>query len=135
MVKKLQVLISNTMSGFNNIIQRGKPLVIKDDGIIIASDIGSIDFVGDIVSGSVVGENVTETFVGSSDTVVKGETVSFSGTSGTLANTPTSGSLALYRGGTRQQEGIGNDYTISGAVITLAVAASAGEIFLADYSY
>lgn len=66
---------------------------------------------------------------------VTGEVVSFSGTSGTLANTPTSGSVALYKNGSRLQSGSGNDYTISSATITLASAAVSGDIFLADYRH
>lgn len=72
---------------------------------------------------------------GSSGTVVNEEVVSFSGTSGTLAHTPITGTLKLFRGGARLQSGTGNDYTLSGADITLASVASAGEIFLADYQY
>ncbi len=72
---------------------------------------------------------------GSSGTSVIGEVVSFSGTSGTLANTPQAGTLRLFRGGSRQQSGAGNDYTLAVATITLAQAALTGEIFLADYTY
>lgn len=70
---------------------------------------------------------------GTGGTSVYGEVVSFSGTSGTLAHTPTSGTLRLYRDGQRLQ--IGSDYTISGAVITLTFAAISANIFLADYSF
>lgn len=125
------------MSGFNNIIQRGKPLTIKDEGITLATDVDSIDFAGTGVTGSFIGTAVTETFTGggSSTTSVSEEVPSGSGTSFTLANTPTSGTLKLYRGGSRQQLGIGNDYTLSGTTITLAVALSADEILIADYEY
>lgn len=77
-------------------------------------------------------KRITATAVGNT---VWGEEVAFTGTSGTLAHTPTAGTLRLYRGGVRIQEGAGKDYTLSGAAITLASAASVGEIFLADYSY
>lgn len=72
--------------------------------------------------------------VGSAGTQIWNETVSFSGFTGTLANTPTAGTVRLYRGGARQQPGAGNDYTVSGSVITLAQTAQTGEIFIADYS-
>ena len=61
------------------------------------------------------------------------EEVSFSGTTGTLSETPASGTLKLFRGGVRIQEGTGNDYTISDSTITLDVAAVDGEVFLADF--
>lgn len=64
-----------------------------------------------------------------------GETPTGSGTSFLLAHTPQSGTLRLYRGGARQQAGMGNDYTLTGATITLAVTPEPAEILLADYSY
>lgn len=70
-------------------------------------------------------------------TPVEEEIVSFSGTSGTLANTPSAlagyTQVKLYRNGIRLQSGAGNDYTWSGAAITLAVAAASGDVFIADY--
>lgn len=69
---------------------------------------------------------------GTSTTSVIGEVVAFTGTAGTLAHTP-SGSIALYRGSLRLQNTV--DYTISGTAITLIMAASSGEVFLADYSF
>jgi hypothetical protein len=71
-----------------------------------------------------------------SATFVDNEVVSISSTTGTLTNAPNpSTSLHLYRNGVRQQSGIGNDYTLSSATITLAVAKVSGDIFLADYRY
>lgn len=58
-----------------------------------------------------------------------------SGTSFTLAHVPVAGTVRLYRGGARQQVGIGKDYTISGTNITLAVALVVGEILIADYTF
>lgn len=71
----------------------------------------------------------------STSTPVYGEIVVPSGTSFTLAHTPNAGTLRLYRGGARQQEGTGKDFTMSGANGTLVSAAASGEVFLADYSY
>ena len=62
------------------------------------------------------------------------EIVSGSGTTFTLANTPTAGTQQIYANGQRLTPGAGNDYTISGAVITLATTTTAGSI-LADYQY
>lgn len=57
-----------------------------------------------------------------------------SGTSFTLANTPVSGTVRLYRGGSRITVANG-DYTISGAAITLTTALGTGETLTADYNY
>jgi hypothetical protein len=70
-------------------------------------------------------------------TPVEAEPVTFSGTSGTLAHTPSAASgytkVKLYRNGMRQAEGGGADWTRSGAAITLAVAAGGSDYFEADY--
>lgn len=53
----------------------------------------------------------------------------------TLANTPLTGKQVIYVNGIRQQEGGGNDYTISGVTITFLAGAipQTGDIVLADY--
>lgn len=71
---------------------------------------------------------------GSSTSYADNEVVSGSGTSWTLANTPTAGSQHVYANGQRLTPGAGNDYTISGATITTALSWSAGAL-LADYRY
>lgn len=65
--------------------------------------------------------------------IISEEVPTGSGTNFTLAHTPLTGTLKLYRGGARQQAEV--DYTLSGANITLAVALSSGEVLLADYNY
>lgn len=60
------------------------------------------------------------------------EVVAGSGTSFTLAATPTAGTVSVFGGGQRLTPGIGNDYTISGTTITTVNSYSAGQI-LADY--
>ena len=66
-------------------------------------------------------------------TQVRNEVITFSGTTGTLAHTPTSAGITLFRGGIGQ---LGNsDYVLSGSVITLTISASSGEVFWADYQY
>lgn len=67
-------------------------------------------------------------------TFVTNEIVSGSGTSFTLAHTPIAGSQAVYGNGQRLTPGVGNDYTISGAVLTMANSYSAGAV-LSDYRY
>jgi hypothetical protein len=68
---------------------------------------------------------------------VEGEVVTFSGTSGTLANTPNTSTgytfVKLYRNGIRQNYGGGNDYTVSGTTVTLTTAAGGSDVFVADY--
>jgi len=56
-----------------------------------------------------------------------------SNTTFTLANTPVTGSVKLFRNGVRQNVGAGNDYTISGATITMSSAPASTETLLADY--
>lgn len=49
---------------FSNEQEMGKPITIKDEGLTISSNVSSIDFVGDGVSGSPTGSNVVETIPG-----------------------------------------------------------------------
>lgn len=74
---------------------------------------------------------------GSSGTPVWGEDLTSQGpgTTYTLANTPVSGTVRVFKGGAYQQAGAGGDYTISGATITLSVALIDTEVLVCDYSY
>ncbi len=67
-------------------------------------------------------------------TFIYNEVVSGSATTFTLANTPAAGLYAVYANGQRLTPGAGNDYTLSGAVITTSQSWSAGAV-LADYQY
>lgn len=49
----------------------------------------------------------------------------------TLANTPTVGTVQVYKSGLRQKAV--TDYTISGGTITFGVAPAIGSVLLADY--
>ena len=69
----------------------------------------------------------------SSTTNVDGEVVSGSGTTFTLAHTPTAGTVHVYGYGQRLSVSAG-DYTISGAVITMTNSFDSGSV-LADYNY
>lgn len=74
---------------------------------------------------------------GSGGTPIWGEvlqTQSPTGTSFTLAHTPITGSVRLFRGGSYQSVSNG-DYTLVGATITLSTALQSGETLVADYSY
>lgn len=69
---------------------------------------------------------------GSNVVFVDDEVVGGSGKAFTLANVPVAASQAIYGNGQRLTPGVGNDYTISGAVLTMANSFSIGAI-LADY--
>lgn len=51
----------------------------------------------------------------------------------TMANTPTSGSEHLYLNGILQNVGAGNDYTITGATITMLNIPAASDVLLVSY--
>jgi hypothetical protein len=51
----------------------------------------------------------------------------------TLAFTPVSGKLKLFLNGIRLRSGVGNDYTISTATITMASAPASTDVLIADY--
>lgn len=59
--------------------------------------------------------------------------VNGSNTAFSLANTPVSGSEHVYLNGILQESGSGNDYTISGASITMATAPLTGEKIRVSY--
>ena len=54
-----------------------------------------------------------------------------------LANTPTAGSLSVYKNGMKQNPGAGLDYTLAVATITFLSGnvPQTGDIVLADYRY
>lgn len=112
-------------------------LTVKDEGVSVATPARSLDFVGAGVSATATNDRATATISGSAGTSVSEETPTDSGDhlNFTLAHTPIAGSLKLYRGGARQQLGVGKDYTLSGGTITLVVALATVEILLADYAY
>jgi len=67
------------------------------------------------------------------DKEVPSGAINGSNTAYTLANTPTSGSEHVYLNGLLQESGAGNDYTISGTSITMAVAPLTGEKLRVSY--
>lgn len=79
---------------------------------IATAGLNSSNFVNkEIPSGSINGANVTFT----------------------LANTPIAGSEELFLNGILQESGAGNDYTISGSVITMLTAPLTGEKIRVSY--
>lgn len=51
----------------------------------------------------------------------------------TLAYTPVTGKVKPYLNGIRLRSGAGNDYTISGAIITMATAPTSTDVLTVDY--
>jgi len=62
-------------------------------------------------------------------------TINGSNTTFTLAHTPSGGVAAIYINGFRYAPGSGNDYTISGATITMLSVPATSSSFLVDYNY
>lgn len=67
------------------------------------------------------------------DKEIPSGSINGSNTSFSLANTPIAGSEHLYLNGILQESGGGNDYTISGASITMATAPLTGEKLRVSY--
>jgi len=53
---------------FNNATEQGQPVAIKDEGITLVSRVSSIDFAGSAVTGTALGNDVTETITGGGGT-------------------------------------------------------------------
>lgn len=93
----------------------------------------TVDSKGRITSAA-TGTGFTGNFV--SNEVPSG-TINGSNDTFTLATTPDSGSLELYKNGIRQSPGAGNDYTLSTDTITFLSGniPETGDALLADYIY
>lgn len=89
-------------------------------------DSTAITFINPITSGSLSESN----FV---DKEIPSGSINGSNTAFTLANTPISGSEHVYLNGILQESGSGNDYTISGANITMLTAPLTGEKLRVTY--
>lgn len=67
---------------FNNSQEMGRPITIKDEGVPLTTNVGSLDFAGAGVTGGAVGTAVTETIngggAGSSPLTTKGDVWGFS---------------------------------------------------------
>lgn len=67
------------------------------------------------------------------DKEIPSGSINGSNTAFTLANTPVAGSEHVYLNGVLQESGAGNDYTISGATITMLTAPLSGEKLRVSY--
>ncbi len=113
-----------------------KPIRLTNDGTLIDKNIRNLNFKGTAVTSIVRNADgtidITLDAGAGSTTPVNNEVVSGSGTTFTLAYTPTVGSVNLY--GYGQRLTLTEDYTISGKNITTINSFDAGKI-LADYRY
>lgn len=90
--------------------------------------------VGKVLVSDANGVGSWQTPSGGSGTEVYNEpSTGFTGTSMSTTNTPTTGTLRLFKNGIRLV--LGYDYTITGSTVTLAVAAISSDYFIKDYKY
>lgn len=94
-----------------------------DDGGTLGTT--AITFTADISSGLTASNFV--------DKEVPSGAINGSNTAFALANTPVAGSEHVYLNGVLQEAGAGNDYTISGAAITMLTAPLSGEKIRVTY--
>lgn len=95
---------------------------------------------GDVLSVSATGVVALVTTVLKTTNIINNEIptglINASNKAFTLANTPITGSVCVYFNGQRLLPGAGNDYTITGGVITLEAAFAApvtGDVVSSDY--
>lgn len=82
------------------------------------------------ISSGIISNGVVVNFA---DSEVPSGTLNGSNVTFTVVNTPTSGSLKLFKNGLRMKPGL--DYTISVATITFLFTPQVGDILLCDYRY
>lgn len=80
-------------------------------------------------------EPVAALGISTGSTKVRDEIPSGSGTALTLAHSPATNTLQLFRNGVRVKLGAGNGYTRIGTAITLTTAKKTTDDFTADYEY
>ena len=92
---------------------------------------GNVDITGQyLINGTPIGGGGGATFV---DLETPAGLINGSNVTYTLANTPIAGSVHLYLNGVVQEASAGNDYTISGATITMLAAPKTSSKLLASY--
>lgn len=128
---------TDTIAADSALYANGTAGRVDDLGVVGDLVIGAYSMTADTSNVATVFINYSSVSneVGGEGTEVVGEVPTGAGTTWTLANTPLASTLALYRNGTRLQEGAGNDYTLSTATITLALTLRTGHVILADYRY
>lgn len=109
-------------------------LKVLDEGLTVVNPANSMDFVGGGVAATNGGNGkATITIAGGTGAAeVTNEVIHDNGDGTyTLANTPISGTLHVYKNGVSMQPSI--DYTITGAVVTSLAAYDPTDTFTADY--
>lgn len=130
-------LAATPTTGTVRLFQNGVRLKITEDYTISGATItfNTAPATGDLILADyMVGAGVYMT--GSTsfiDNETPSGTVNGSNTAFTLAFTPVTGTVRLYRDGQLLTGGAGNDYTISGASITMTTAPVTGSVLLAFY--
>ncbi|HNU95497.1 MAG TPA: hypothetical protein PKK32_00825, partial [Candidatus Paceibacterota bacterium] len=68
--------------------EKGRPVKIKDEGLTLVNNVASIDFTGDGVLGTAIGDDVTQTIPGSGSTdwLLNGNTLGSKKTIGSIDN-------------------------------------------------
>ncbi len=122
----------------STVLEQGRNVAIKDEGLTLTASASSINFVGNGVAGTAIGSEVTETINGYAGTAANNEvpTGDIDGVNKvfTLAHTPLAGQLFLVVVGVGTlTEGI--DFTRTGAVITFTLAPQAESTITVTYYY
>lgn len=100
------------------------------------SGINELDFPTGIISATTNAGITTINLPNFADGEIPSGAVNGTNVTFTLAHNPNPAlSLQLFVGGLRQLAGAGNDYTLSGNTITMAVAPSTGANIVASYRY
>lgn len=127
---------------FPNAQETGRPVAILDEGITLTPNVNQINFTGAGVTGTNIGDSVTENIPGGSGAVWITESVTGiidgANKTFTISHTPVSGSLQLRIDRQPQEQGASLDYTISGSTITYNTAPDAslaGQPHVATYQY
>jgi len=111
---------------FTNSREGGRPITIKDEGIVLTNNASSIDFAGTAVTGTVSGDDVTETITGGGGSggglfaiqTVSG-TINGSNKVFTISSSFSGKSFIDLNGQLLIQD---TDYTVSGTTVTYTTA-------------
>jgi hypothetical protein len=139
------VHIKNLPEATNRIVQAGwgaHSLTIKGLGVVIDKNTRVINFTGSGLTSVTRSRDgvvtVTLTAGAGSGTLVTEEVPVDSGDhlNFTIAHTPDTGTLRVFRGGARQASiGVTPDFSLSGTTLTLTNALSTGETLLVEYTW
>jgi len=124
---------------FYNPQEMGQPIAVLDEGLILTSNVSSINFTGAGVTGSVLGSAVTENISGSasSSTFVNYEAptgaIDGSNTVFTWAHVPLYGVQIALNGSIVSPEA--GDFTTVGSTTTFSIPPAPGSVIVGFYEY